>query len=778
MPFGLRNAPGTFQRAIDVILAQVRWQYSLVYLDDIVVFSKTGEEHIDHVRSVLSLLADAGVTLKLKKCFFFTDKIDYLGHVIRPGKLQIAEHTTDAIRQLQAPTNLTELRSFLGLCNVFRRFVPNFARIAAPLNRKLRKGEPTVFGPLNEEEMGALEELKKRLIEPPILTLPRRDGRYTVDTDACDKQVGCVLLQEQPEVPARPIGYWSRSLNQAERAYDTTHRECLAVVWAVLLLRPYLEGTRYTIRTDHDALRWILNMADATGKLARWRLRLAEYEFDVVHRAGVKHQAADALSRLPTDGEDKAPLDDEIPVLVIQHDDEQTVSTVVCVHEQYETTDGPAIELPDGALTLDALIRAQKTDTFCKRIADTVDTPGSAFNYDRDGVLVRRSALDGSVQRVIPVAFRTHVLQLMHAIPLAGHPGARRMYDTMRCEFYWPHMANDVYETVQRCESCAATRGTQYTKQKHLRLFPANGPLEFVAMDILGPLPKTKQGNQFVVVLTDRYSKLTRAIPTGKTTATTVATIFVDHWVIPYGIPNYVLTDNGPQFVAKFFASVCLALGVKHVTTTAYHPRTNGQTERFNRTIVTRLRHYVGEHQDDWDLYVQLLTYAYNAQVHRSTRTTPYSLVLTRHPPGPATVGGTTALATDASTEPEAATLRHRLLSRLRALVGRTDDHLRTAQDGYKRYFDRTVRVTPMLAAGDMVYVDRGAPPRTAAEEMAGAARTSCCRKPLDRIVYWTQQPTPSPSMRMVSPTPCQSTAYPEVQVLRRKHTSPKKRPT
>lgn len=149
---------------------------------------------------------------------------------------------------------------------MFRRFVPNFARIAEPLNRKLRKDEPTKFDSLTTEETEAFETLKSKLVEPPVLALPRGKGRYTVDTDACNEQVGCVLLQEQPDGVKRPIGYWPRTLTTAERAYGTTHRECLAVIWAVLILRPYLEGTRFTIRTDHDALRWILNMSDATGK--------------------------------------------------------------------------------------------------------------------------------------------------------------------------------------------------------------------------------------------------------------------------------------------------------------------------------------------------------------------------------------------------------------------------------------------------------------------------------------------------------------------------------
>ena len=181
------------------------------------------------------------------------------------------------------------IRFFIGLCNVFWRFVPKFARIATPLNCKLEKEKPTKFGDLTDEESEALEELKRRLTSPPILALPKQKGYYKLDTDACEHQVGCTLLHDQGESGYVPMGYWIRALKKQERDYTTTENECLAIVWAILLLWPYLEGQRCTVRTDHDSLRWVLNLADAKGRLARRRLRLSEYDFVVEHRAVIKH---------------------------------------------------------------------------------------------------------------------------------------------------------------------------------------------------------------------------------------------------------------------------------------------------------------------------------------------------------------------------------------------------------------------------------------------------------------------------------------------------------
>ena len=230
MPFGLRNAPATFQRVMDVILSSVRWQFALVYLDDVIIFSRSVEEHFAHVRTVLSLLQKAGVTLRIDKCCFFSATVDYLGHVIHPRRLAVSKRTCDAVSAFKPPKTATDIRSFVGLCNVFRRFIPNFAKIAAPLTAKLQKGQPTKFEELSDEEEKAFKSLKSKLVNPPILALPRSEGKFTLDTDACDTQVGCVLLQDQPDGHARPIGYWSRKLTKAEQAYTTTERECLAIV--------------------------------------------------------------------------------------------------------------------------------------------------------------------------------------------------------------------------------------------------------------------------------------------------------------------------------------------------------------------------------------------------------------------------------------------------------------------------------------------------------------------------------------------------------------------
>lgn len=220
----------------------------------------------------------------IKKCSLSVEKIDYLGHAIQPRKLEIAETTTKAIRELQDPKIQTEVRSFLELGNVFRRFVPKFSKLTAPLNKKLRKDPPKSLLELTIQEKQWVDDLNETLTNPPILALAWATSHYTLKTDAYDTQLGCVLLQQQPDRPEKPIDYWPRIRTDTENELVTTHKEWLVVIWAVLLLWPSLEGNWLTLRTNHEAPIWVLTRSNAWGKLARWRLRLSEFKFDIVHR--------------------------------------------------------------------------------------------------------------------------------------------------------------------------------------------------------------------------------------------------------------------------------------------------------------------------------------------------------------------------------------------------------------------------------------------------------------------------------------------------------------
>ena len=819
MPFGLRNAPSTFQRALDVILSGVRWKICLVYLDDVIIFSRDEKEHLDHLDTVLTLLEDAGIKLKSKKCFFMKKEVEYLGHCIRPGTLGVCRDAKAirAIRDAVFPQTYTTMKSFLGCCNVYRRFVRGFATISSPLSDMLKKDSQTDWDqPIvpTEQQQEAFETLKSKLIEPPILALPKPGRPYMVDCDASKYGIGAVLLQQQDE--SKPtewatVGYFSKTLSKEQRNYSATERECYAVVWAVLTLRPYLEGSHFIVRTDHNALRWMMTLNDPTGRLMRWRLRLLEFDYEILYRPGRVHQVPDALSRLRRneDSDDESDIDDELPTFpvgkpatvedilhvvqaVTRSRTRQTKPTKAAPKKKNQdaqasdpaaaeppkekavphgkaNTEGTAVAKPfvrknkvasadkertwkdttflplpgetsddeddEQDLIADArdiimasrmeadehgehghddtenanlpaplerseILAEQKKDEFCQAVmTEQVGRKGSCFFEADDGVLCRQDLREpGHDQVVLPATLKHRVLRLAHYHVQSGHPGQTRMHNRVRRTLYWPHMAADIALTVRECEHCAKNRIRLLKQANKMRLFPATTPLECCAIDILGPLPKSPDGYRFLLVVTDRFTKLTHAFPLKRIKADDVAIMFVNEWVFKYGAPKELVSDNGSQFVSTLFQEACKLLSVDNAFTMTYHPQTNGQAERFNRSLTAMLRCYVEDHPAEWPKYVRALCYAYNSAVHQTTGKSPFELVLTRPPPE--------FMVTHRTDRRQAAPARDDYLARLEIALGKARESMAKVQARYKKNFDRRVRHIRKLQPTDKVYLD------------------------------------------------------------------------
>lgn len=590
LPFGLINAPATFQRALDLILSIVRYEFALVYLDDIIIFIRTFDEHMVHLAHVLRLLKKANVSLKLSKCRFAQQQVQYLGHMIKPGRLEMLEARVDALRLVELPKTKKELRSFLGLASFYRRFVRRFGKISKPLYDLTSEETPAKLPPFFPSQRAAFEELKHALTNPPTLGLPRVVGDFVMDTDVSKFQIGCGLHQKDEHGRHRPLGYFSRVLRDAELNYSTVEKEALAVVWAVKTLRPYLEGARFRVRSDQDSLQWIFKHASADDNacLASFRLKLVGYEFTVTHVPGVMNGPADCLSRLPTERLTDASVEafDDIPCLPVEH------------HLPHRP--GPLLQDREwDPITLQEFRQAQEEDDFCRHTRKVQGKSVVVVEEESDGILVRISNKDGVRQRIVPESLKERVLCLSHYPKCAGHPGRDKMFQSLRRDFFWPSMSRDVSELVRLCPSCARKNLKGQKKTTMLKLFPPSKPLEFVALDLLGPLPMTTKGNRFILVIGDRYSKVTQAVPLAEITADNVAHAFVKHWILPYGVPLLVLSDNGSQFAAKFFQAVFAALGIKQLFTSTYDPQCNGQIERFNRVALERFLHYVCRRQDD-----------------------------------------------------------------------------------------------------------------------------------------------------------------------------------
>jgi len=346
------------------------------------------DQHVEDVDTALHRLCEAGVSLNFEKCSWFCDVVEYLGHIVRPGQLHVQNKNVDALKHAQFLTTKNLLKSFLGKCNVYRRFVKDFTKRAKPLNALTGAELPPHLPPPTDVAIAALKDICHALFCPPVLAFPKANRKLVVDVDACADQVGCTLLQEEPGDLLHPVGYWSRGLTAADQNYSTTERECLGVVWAVLKLRHFLDGQRFLIRTDHRTLRWIDSTTDSSGSLMRWRICLSEYTFDMGYIPGASHHLPEFLSRASTVALQED-IHDDIPCLAL-------VETANGLRTgRYTGTHTPEL------VEFDDVVKAQQTDDYCVEKSTRVERgTAKAFFHNEHHALYRR--MPKGNQLVIP----------------------------------------------------------------------------------------------------------------------------------------------------------------------------------------------------------------------------------------------------------------------------------------------------------------------------------------------------------------------------------------
>ena len=386
MPFGLCNAPATFQRLMDQVLGNMRYEFALVYLDDVMVHSKTFEEHVEHLDAVLECLTQATLACKLKKCSFAQESTAYLGHVVSARGIEPEPSKIAAVKEMAPPRTVKEIRMFLGFVGYYRRFINNFSAIAKPLNHLLRKAVEWQWG---VEQQDAFEQLRDALISAPILQMPDFKQKFTIRTDASYLGLGACLLQGDGD-DRQPIAYASRSLKPAETRYTATEIECLGMKWAVNTFRPYVHGRKFTLETDHIALKWLRTVQHNNARLIRTAMELQQYDMEVVHRAGIKMYDADALSRLRRTRTEET--GDETAAVVASVTDQAVYygkGDTTSVNVKYEEPSGPC------KVTVE-LLQAEKERAVLQG-AEPAGLHGA--NYSSDNV----AEWLGQVERVCPV---------------------------------------------------------------------------------------------------------------------------------------------------------------------------------------------------------------------------------------------------------------------------------------------------------------------------------------------------------------------------------------
>ncbi|XP_011859426.1 PREDICTED: uncharacterized protein LOC105556922 [Vollenhovia emeryi] len=834
MPFGLKNAPATFQRLMDNVLTGLQGNELFVYMDDIVIYARSLQEHAVKLNKLMTRLRNANLKLQPDKCEFLRKEVAYLGHIIGADGVRPDPGKIKSIQLFPQPRNQKNIKQFLGLVGYYRRFIPQFSKIAKPLSDLLKKDTPFNF---QQKHIEAFDTLRNCLCTEPILQYPDFNQPFVLTTDASGYAIGGILSQGKIGKDL-PIAYVSRVLNKAEQNYSVIEKECLAIVYCTNHFRPYLYGQKFTIVTDHKPLIWLYSIKDPSSRLWKWRAKLVEYNYEFYYKKGTSNTNADALSRNPPDAialpmtaqpiitepnddsnesifsanpipvsvsptpvpipDPEIPPDPD-PLFEIENSSQSGDSDSEIPSDSDEENDDneqmmfqsdsiPAIQKinetklniafsRDGLTTQkDNLVifitstgepfdrgakELQKNDMLPKYTDITferakVTSIGSKFLIALPVKLNKRILIEtGNIkncleslvdvitefdlpsfsinttsyldeipwdyfQKQLSKYFREFPIKITicqnlitapeiperlpliteyHASAIGGHKGITKTYNRLRTHYYWNSMKLDIQKYIQNCKECQLKKLTRVkTKQPMIITDTPGSAFDKIALDIMGPLPESDNGNNYILTLQDLLTKYSVAVPLKEATSLTIADAFTKHFICIYGAPKAILTDQGSNFLTSLMKNLAKKFKITHFKTTAYHPQSNGSIERSHHVLTEYLKTQINK-DSNWDDYVSLAMFSYNTSVHEGTKYSPYQLVFGRVPRTPSSY-------TSAEDEPNVTYQQYLtdLFNRLRDTQEDARRNLIRSKERTKNYYDKRVH-QKTFKQGDNVFL-------------------------------------------------------------------------
>ena len=568
MPFGLTNAPSTFMRLMNEVLRAFIGRFVVVYFDDILIYSRSLEEHLEHLRAVFIALRDARLFGNLGKCTFCTDRVSFLGYVVTPQGIEVDKAKIEAIESWPQPKTVTQVRSFLGLAGFYRRFVRDFSTIAAPLNELTKKDVPFLWGTAQEE---AFTVLKDKLTHAPLLQLPDFNKTFELECDASGIGLGGVLLQD-----GKPVAYFSEKLSGPSLNYSTYDKELYALVRTLETWQHYLWPKEFVIHSDHESLKHIKSQAKLNRRHAKWVEFIETFPYVIKHKKGKENVIADALSRRYT--------------MLSQLDFK--IFGLETIKDQYV----------HDADFKDVMQNCKEGRMWNKFVVN-------------DGFVFRANKL------CIPASsVRLLLLQEAHGGGLMGHFGMKKTEDVLATHFFWPKMRRDVERFIARCTTCQKAKSRLNPHGLYMPLPVPSVPWEDISMDFVLGLPRTKKGRDSIFVVVDRFSKMAHFIPCHKSDdAVNVADLFFREIIRLHGVPNTIVSDRDTKFLSHFWRCLWAKLGTKLLFSTTCHPQTDGQTEVVNRTLSTMLRAVLKNNKKMWEECLPHIEFAYNRSLYSTT---------------------------------------------------------------------------------------------------------------------------------------------------------------
>ena len=679
MPFGLCNAPSSFQRLMSHILRGLQYKYALIYIDDILVYSKSIDEHISHLEEIFRRLREADVKLNSNKCHFAKKEVLYLGHVITPEGIKPNPAKISVVKDFPVPRNLKELRNFLGLANYYRRFVKDFAKIANPLHELTCKRVKFCWTTSCAE---AFDKLKRALVSAPVLVFPDFSKEFLLFVDACDTGIGMTLSQVQNNKEV-VVAYDGRGLLKSERNYSTTEKECLALISAIKKFQPYLHGRKFKVYTDHSSLRWLLNMKNANGRLARWSLLIQQYDFEIIHRPGKYNSNADSLSRRPYN--------------ICRISSKETDVTEIAEKQRRDQDLFAIIEFLENDVLPDDDTKARKLLLLKDKFF--IGEDNLLYHLNQTHKRRCRSEVIYS-QLVVPSSMKYEVLSNLHDHVAGGHFGVHKTFSKVSERYWWDGMFKDVEHWCKSCTDCSTRKTPRNRKRAPLLPIPVEGAFHRIGIDVLGPFPESHRGNRYIVVVSDYLTRWPEAFAVSSTEATVIARLLVDEIIARHGAPKELLSDRGQNFLSKIVAEVCKIFQIHKVNTSSFHPQTDGVVERFNSTLCQSLSMYVSKTQKDWDEYIPLILFAYRTSVSETTGDSPFYLLYGREPRLPLD----TKLLQPSDLSTSISEHRRKIVEKIEIAQQLAKENIQRTQQSMKSYYDRKAKDVD-FEVGDRVWV-------------------------------------------------------------------------
>ena len=598
MPFGLTNAPAAFMDLMNRVFRPYVDQFVVVFIDDILVYSKDRESHDTHLRVVLEILRKEQLYAKLSKCEFWLTEVSFLGHIVSKEGIRVDPKKIEVVVEWKPPRNVTEVRSFLGLAGYYRRFVKGFSMIAAPMTRLLQKNVKYEW---SEKCQGSFEKLKAFLTEAPGLTQPTCGKEYVIYSDASLNGLGCVLMQE-----GKVVAYASRQLKPHEKNYPTHDLELAAIVFALKIWRHYLYGEKCFIYTDHKSLKYLPSQRELNLRQRRWMELIKDYDCVIDYHPGKANVVADALSR-------------------------KTVQTLRALNANLSLSDDGTVvaELVARPNLLNRVLEAQKKDEKISAIIDQIrDGKETEFTVNENGVLCYKARV------CVPDddELRKAILEEAHSGSFAIHPGSTKMYQDLKMSFWWSGMKRDVSEFVTKCLVCQRVKAEHQVPSGLLQ--PIRIPewkWDRITMDFVVGLPLTGRKHDSVWVVVDRLTKSAHFLPVRTDySLDKLAELYIKEIVRLHGIPISIISDRDPRFTSRFWGKLQEAMGTRLNFSTAFHPQTDGQSERVIQILEDMLRSCAIDYEGSWDRHIPLVEFVYNNSFQSSIGMVPYEALYGR----------------------------------------------------------------------------------------------------------------------------------------------------